>query len=77
MTTMNELVEQWEGLLERIATLKSPHMEVHVCRGKYSDDAQRYFVLRYFKIGDGWAISADASGVSADEAFRALERAVW
>lgn len=66
-----QLVASWTKGLAKVACLR-PDAETAFTVGK--DQKGTYHVTAYFTIGGDWAASADAQGVTADEAFRQLAR---
>lgn len=72
---LSDLMDQWEGVgSNRIAALKIGSMNARINVVK---EKGKYNVLRYFQINGKWCVSCDASNVSADDAFRALDRVMF
>jgi VanZ family protein len=66
-----KLVDQWTKGLSVVTTIQ-PFPDTLVTVSK--DDRERYHVTAYFTIGATWHTSADAQGVTADEAFKAVSK---
>jgi len=66
-----KLIEQWTKGLEVVAT-------IHPCSDTLmtvsKDDRGRYHATAYFEAFAVWHVSGDAQGVTADEAFKAVEK---
>ena len=72
---LDKVVAQWEKGMTRVATYKLPYSTwVHIAKTKEG----KYWVLCYFIMGIPDAqrceVSADASGVDAEAAMKAVER---
>jgi hypothetical protein len=64
-----KLIEQWTKGLEIITTIQ-PFPDTIMTVAK--DENGFYHATAYFTVGSSWNVSADAQGVSADEAFQAV-----
>jgi hypothetical protein len=77
MEELSKLRERWEFVPENTRKHLVTHFEPLAGQVAISimveyEDGERYFdVIRYFKLGDGWAVSCD---LKSDDAFAAFEK---
>lgn len=66
-----KLIEQWTKGLEVVTTIQ-PFPDTLMTISK--DNSGLYHATAYFTIGTTWHTSADAQGVTSDEAFKAVSK---
>lgn len=64
-----KLIDKWTKGLQVVTTIQ-PFPDILMTVAK--DDRERYHATAYFTLGPTWHVSADAQGVSAEEAFKAV-----